>query len=153
MQRSTNRFSTGAEREAQTTRTQGEVRHHVDRDVLAVPRRKCEVPTCSVTSRIHFDRQLACRHSQVRPVACGSGRLITFTSRCQWQRAVSFCRPGSWHMHARQERKKKRRTDREAEAERNAPLQRKIMHENKQLQLQSDRESVTDKSSKEFGKG
>ena len=48
------------------------------------------VPTCSVTSRTHFDRELACRHSQVRPVACGSGRRITFTSRCQWQRAVSL---------------------------------------------------------------
>ena len=42
MQRSTNRFSTGAEREAQTTQTQAEVRYHVNRNVLAVARRKSE---------------------------------------------------------------------------------------------------------------
>ena len=55
------------------------------------------VPTWSVTSRIHFDQEFACRHSEVRPVVRGSGRRITFTSRCQWQRAVSlFCRPGKF---------------------------------------------------------
>ena len=105
-------------------------------------------PTCSVTSCIHFHQELACRHSEVRPVVCGSGRHITFTSRCQWQRAVSlFCRPGKfesarYHMHARQKekRKRRRRTNREAEAERKSPLQRKIMHENKQLQPKSDRD-------------
>ena len=37
------------------------------------------------------------RHSEVRPVVRGSGRRITFTSRCQWWRAVSlFCRPGKF---------------------------------------------------------
>ena len=69
------------------------------------------VPTCSVTSRIHFDQELACRHSEVRPVVRGSGRRITFTSRCQWQRAVSlFVGPANsarHHMHARQKKKKK----------------------------------------------
>ena len=66
------------------------------------------VPTCSVTSRIHFDQELACRHSEVRPVVRGSGRhvylpllmaagSITFLSARQiW--------PGSTYMH---DRKKK----------------------------------------------
>ena len=67
------------------------------------------VPTCSVMSRIHFDKELACRHSEVRPVVRGRGRRITFTSRSQWQRAVSlFCRPSSWHIHTRQKKRKKR---------------------------------------------
>ena len=42
-------------------------------------------------------------------------------------------------MHARQ-KKERRRTDREAEAERKTPFQRKIMHGNKQLQPKSDRD-------------
>ena len=41
------------------------------------------IPTCSVTSRIHFDQELTCRHSKVWSVVPGSGRRITFTSRCQ----------------------------------------------------------------------
>ena len=41
--------------------------------------------------------------------------------RCQWQRAVSLsCRPGSWHIHSQKKEKKRRRTGREAEAERNS---------------------------------
>ena len=82
----------------------------------------CKFPTCSVTSRIHFDQELACRHSEVRPVVRGSGRRITFTSRCQWRRAVSlFCRPGKFGPVAHactREKRRRRRTDREAEAER-----------------------------------
>ena len=91
------------------------------------------VPTCSVTSRIHFDRQLACRHSEVRP-------------RCPWQRAlyhvylslpmaagsITFLSARLAHACTTGKKKKeKRRTDREAEAERKSTFQRKIMHENK----------------------
>ena len=46
----------------------------------------------------YIDQKLACRYSEVRPVVRGSGRRITFTSRCQWQRAVSlFCQPGKFN--------------------------------------------------------
>ena len=109
-----------------------------------------EIPTCSVTSRIHFDQELACRHSEVRPVVRGSGRRITFTSRCQWRRAVSlFCRPGKFGPVAHactREKKRRRRTDREAEAE------RKVLSKGKSCKKTNScnpKVTMTDESSKE----
>ena len=68
-----------------------------------------DFPTFSVTTRIYFDQELASMYSEVQPVVRGKGAVSLFTSRGQWQRAVSlFCGPGSWHMHVRQKEKEKK---------------------------------------------
>ena len=93
----------------------------------------------------HFDQELLCRHSEVRPVVRGSGRRIRFTSLCQWQRAVSlFVGPAAGTcMH---DRKKKKEEEREAEAERKSPFQRKTCTKTNSC---NPKVTVTDKSSKE----
>ena len=115
------------------------------------------VPTCSVASRTHFDQELACRHSEVRPVVRGSGRRITFTSRCQWQRAVSpFCQPGKFGpaAHACTTEKKKKEAEEEEEEEPIARLKQreKLRSKGKLFTKRNScnpKVTVTDESSKE----
>ena len=104
-----------------------------------------KVPTCSVTSRIHFDVELACRHSEVRPVVRGSGRSSTFTSRCQWQRAVSLFLSARHLAHVYTTEKKRRRTRGWSREKKSVP---KENHAQKQNSC-NPKVTVTDKSSEE----